>query len=224
MENFVIFLVMFVTVIGPSAVIAAIVVFNGVVGFVQEYRAEQAMDEAERQLVSEADGLIRLLTPPFDRTAHDPGYIKGYVPGVRENGGHAVAMKYSMKAVYDIDPGDVYWAASDVGWVVGHSYIVYGPLFKGCTTILFEGKPVGTPDAGVFWRVISQHGVRSLFTAPTAFRAIKREAEEARKRQYIEKYLPHIGDALRDILGQSDKKRDQTVSTLKEILERARTP
>ena len=80
-----------------------------------------------------------------------------------------------MKNIYNVDAGDVYWAASDVGWVVGHSYIVYGPLFKGCTTILFEGKPVGTPDAGVFWRVISQHKVKVLFTAPTAFRAIKRE-------------------------------------------------
>jgi propionyl-CoA synthetase len=90
-----------------------------------------------------------------------------------------------MKAIYDVDAGDVYWAASDVGWVVGHSYIVYGPLLKGCTTILFEGKPIGTPDAGVFWRVISQHGVRSLFTAPTAFRAIKREDPAG---EFIKKY------------------------------------
>jgi propionyl-CoA synthetase len=80
-----------------------------------------------------------------------------------------------MKAVYDVNPGEVYWAASDVGWVVGHSYIVYAPLFHGCTTILYEGKPVGTPDAGAFWRVISQHKVSVMFTAPTAFRAIKRE-------------------------------------------------
>jgi len=86
-----------------------------------------------------------------------------------------VALKWTMKAIYDIDEDDVWWAASDVGWVVGHSYIVYAPLFKGCTSVLFEGKPVGTPDAGVFWRIISQHGVKCMFTAPTAYRAIKRE-------------------------------------------------
>ena len=112
--------------------------------------------------------------------ATDPLYIL-YTSGttgqpkgvVRDNGGHMVALKWSMKAIYDVDPGTVYWAASDVGWVVGHSYIVYAPLLHGCTTILFEGKPVGTPDAGTFWRVISEHDVEVLFTAPTAFRAIK---------------------------------------------------
>jgi propionyl-CoA synthetase len=98
---------------------------------------------------------------------------------VRDNGGHLVALKWTMSAVYNIEAGDVYWAASDVGWVVGHSYIVYGPLLKGCTTIVFEGKPVGTPDAGVFWRVISEHNVKVMFTAPTAFRAIKREDPRA---------------------------------------------
>jgi propionyl-CoA synthetase len=119
--------------------------------------------------------------------ATDPLYIL-YTSGttgqpkgvVRDNGGHMVALKWTMKNIYDVNAGDVYWAASDVGWVVGHSYIVYGPLLKGCTTIVFEGKPVGTPDAGVFWRIISEHNVRTLFTAPTAFRAIKREDPEGK--------------------------------------------
>jgi propionyl-CoA synthetase len=119
--------------------------------------------------------------------ATDPLYIL-YTSGttgqpkgvVRDNGGHLVALKWTMRYVYDVRPGEVYWAASDVGWVVGHSYIVYGPLLHGCTTVVYEGKPVGTPDAGAFWRVIAQHKVRALFTAPTAFRAIKREDPEAK--------------------------------------------
>ena len=105
-------------------------------------------------------------------TSGTTGKAKGVV---RDNGGHAVALKWSMKNIYGVDPGDVFWTASDVGWVVGHSYIVYAPLLHGNTTILYEGKPVGTPDAGAFWRVISQHKAKTLFTAPTAFRAIKRE-------------------------------------------------
>ncbi len=114
--------------------------------------------------------------------ATDPLYIlytsgtTGMPKGVlRDNGGHAVALLWTMKNLYNINPGEVWWSASDVGWVVGHSYIVYAPLIQGSTTILYEGKPIGTPDAGAFWRVISQHGVKSLFTAPTAFRAIKKE-------------------------------------------------
>jgi propionyl-CoA synthetase len=105
-------------------------------------------------------------------TSGTTGHPKGIV---RDNGGHAVALKWTMKNVYDVGPGEVYWAASDVGWVVGHSYIVYGPLLHGCTTVLYEGKPVGTPDAGAFWRVIAQHRVASMFTAPTAIRAIRQQ-------------------------------------------------
>jgi propionyl-CoA synthetase len=119
---------------------------------------------------------------PISVKATDPLYIL-YTSGttgqpkgvVRDNGGHAVALGWSMKNLYGIDPGEVWWCASDVGWVVGHSYIVYGPLIHGATSILYEGKPVGTPDAGAFWRVISEHKAVALFTAPTAFRAIKKE-------------------------------------------------
>lgn len=125
-------------------------------------------------------------------SATDPLYIL-YTSGttgrpkgvVRDNGGHAVALKWSMQNIYDVKPGEVFWAASDVGWVVGHSYIVYAPLLTGCTTVMYEGKPVGTPDPGAFWRVISEHGVSVLFTAPTAFRAIKKEDPRG---DYLKKY------------------------------------
>jgi len=115
-------------------------------------------------------------------TSGTTGQPKGVV---RDHGGHAVVMKWSMKNIYNVDAGEVFWAASDVGWVVGHSYIVYAPLLKGCTTLMYEGKPVGTPDAGAFWRVISEHKVTVMFTAPTAFRAIKKEDPNG---EHIKKY------------------------------------
>jgi propionyl-CoA synthetase len=129
---------------------------------------------------------------PVPVAATDPLYVL-YTSGttgkpkgiIRDNGGHAVAMMWTMKHVYDFSPGDVFWAASDVGWVVGHSYIVYAPLLFGATTVLYEGKPVGTPDPGAFWRVVSEHGVKVLFTAPTAIRAIRKEDPDG---AYVGKY------------------------------------
>ncbi|WP_248958867.1 propionyl-CoA synthetase [Sphaerisporangium perillae] len=134
------------------------------------HEAMAAAEPAECVPVAATDPLYILYT------SGTTGKPKGVV---RDNGGHAVALLWSMRNVYDIAPGEVFWAASDVGWVVGHSYIVYGPLLLGATSILYEGKPVGTPDAGAFWRVISDYGVNALFTAPTAFRAIKKEDPEA---------------------------------------------
>lgn len=141
--------------------------------------------EAELTGGRDLDWSVLTTAPPVPcapLASTDPLYIL-YTSGttgrpkgvVRDNGGHLVALLWSMKYLYGMEPGEIFWAASDVGWVVGHSYIVYGPLSYGCGSVLYEGKPVGTPDAGAFWRVISQHGVKVLFTAPTAFRSIKRE-------------------------------------------------
>ncbi|MCC0048273.1 MAG: propionyl-CoA synthetase [Rhodobiaceae bacterium] len=151
--------------------------------------------------------------------ATDPLYIL-YTSGttgqpkgvVRDNGGHMVALHWSMSNIYDVEAGDVYWAASDVGWVVGHSYIVYAPLLAGCTTILFEGKPVGTPDAGTFWRVIDNHDVKVLFTAPTAFRAIKKEDP---KGEFLKKY--DIG-ALKALFLAGERADPDTVQWAEDML------
>ncbi len=135
-----------------------------------DWQAEMAAAEPHDCVAVEATDPLYILY-----TSGTTGRPKGVV---RDNGGHAVALKWTMKNIYDVDPGEVYWAASDVGWVVGHSYIIYAPLLHGCTTVVYEGKPVGTPDPGAFWRVASEHGVACLFTAPTAIRAIRQQDPE----------------------------------------------
>lgn len=165
-------------------------------------RAETAGDAVPECVPVQADDPLYILY-----TSGTTGTPKGVV---RENGGHAVALAWSMAGIYGIGAGDTFWAASDVGWVVGHSYIVYAPLLVGATTVLFEGKPVGTPDAGTFWRTIARHGVKSFFTAPTAIRAVRKEDPEA-------KFLAEIGTGqLRAVFLAGERADPDTIAWLEE--------
>ncbi len=157
---------------------------------------------------------------PEEMLATDPLYIL-YTSGttgipkgvVRDNGGHAVALKWTMKNLYGIEPGEVFWAASDVGWVVGHSYIIYAQLLHGATTVVYEGKPIGTPDPGAFWRMIEEHNIVALFTAPTAFRAVRKEDPNA---EYLKKY--NVGKSLRTLFLAGERADPDTVAWAEQIL------
>ncbi|MGL4438141.1 MAG: propionyl-CoA synthetase [Bosea sp. (in: a-proteobacteria)] len=178
----------------------------------------QDIDWGHAVSAAKADGRM---APCVEVKATDPLYVL-YTSGttgkpkgvVRDNGGHMVALNWSMHNLYGVKPGEVFWAASDVGWVVGHSYIVYAPLLAGCTTILFEGKPVGTPDAGVYWRVIAEHNVVALFTAPTAFRAIRKEDPDAKLLDRAK--LPHF----RALFLAGERADPDTVKWAESILQR----
>ena len=169
-----------------------------------DLQAPRDHDWAALRAVTEADPIPACV----EVSANDPLYIL-YTSGttgtpkgvVRENGGHAVNLAWTMDAIYGVKPGDVFWAASDVGWVVGHSYIVYGPLLAGITTVLFEGKPIGTPDAGTFWRIINRHKVKTFFTAPTAIRAVRKEDPDAR-------FLAELGTGDLDVIFLAGERAD----------------
>jgi propionyl-CoA synthetase len=162
----------------------------------------------------------RRTVAPEEMKATDPLYIL-YTSGttgipkgvVRDNGGHAVALKWTMKNLYGIEPGEVFWAASDVGWVVGHSYIIYAQLLHGATTVVYEGKPIGTPDPGAFWRMIEEYNIAALFTAPTAFRAVRKEDPNA---EYLKKY--NVGKSLRSLFLAGERADPDTVAWAEQIL------
>ena len=176
-------------------------------------------DEDWAELAGAALAAARKVEPE-EMLATDPLYIL-YTSGttgipkgvVRDNGGHAVALKWTMKNLYGIEPGEVFWAASDVGWVVGHSYIIYAQLLHGATTVVYEGKPTGTPDPGAFWRMIEEHNIVALFTAPTAFRAVRKEDPNA---EYLKKY--NVGKSLRTLFLAGERADPDTVAWAEQIL------